>query len=141
MEIKERGKRGQISIEYLILIGFVVFIVIIMIAVSLQYTSGIEDRLKQNQIDAFANKIVNSAEIVFFAGEPSKITLSVYLPRGVDSVTVNTDEIVFNYNLTSGSNVRAYGSDVPLTGSITNWDGVKSVELLAQETSVAVSSN
>ena len=141
MEIKERGKRGQISIEYLILIGFVVFIVIIMIAVSLQYTSGIEDRLKQNQINAFANKIVNSAEIVFFAGEPSKITLSVYLPRGVDSVTVNTDEIVFNYNLTSGSNVRAYGSDVPLTGSITNWDGVKSVELLAQETSVAVSSN
>jgi hypothetical protein len=112
-----------------------------MIAVSLQYTSGIEDRLKQNQIDAFANKIINSAEIVFFAGEPSKITVSVYLPNGVDSVTVNTDEIVFNYNLTSGNNVRAYSSDVPLTGSITNWDGVKSVELLAQEANVAVSSN
>ena len=113
------GERGQISLEYLIVVGFVVFAVIIILGVSLFYTSGAQDQIKLNQLYTFANKITTSAESVYYAGEPSKVTITAFLPDGVQNIQVISDSIVFTIVTSSGISVTAFESNVPLNSPTT----------------------
>jgi len=149
-----RTKRGQISVEYLIVIGFVVFIVIGILGISFFYASGIRDRIKTTQLDNFVNKILSSAESVYFAGEPSKITITAYLPAGVTSIQVlqeppNSGEYVILISIETGSGLTtiAYTSDVPLTATsepceeevITCSEGLKKLQITASSGEVSIS--
>jgi len=138
------SKRGQISIEYLIVIGFVVFIILSILGVSIYYYSGIRDSIKLNQVTNFASKVISSAEVVFFAGEPSKTTITVHLPEGVQDVRIIDDNgqtlIVFDVSTDSGLTVVAFPSDVPIDTSsdISNTQGVKRLEIVALADRVAI---
>lgn len=136
--IKE-SKRGQISTEYLIVIGFVVFLVLGILGVAFFYTSVTNDQIKVSQVSNFANKIISSAESVFYAGEPSKLTLNGYLPIGVSSFEIMPNEIVVSLSTSSGVTTMSFTSNVPLSGNISNIDGIKRIEVLAQQDEVLIS--
>jgi len=133
-------KKGQISTEYLIIMGFVTFLIISVLGVAFFYVSQIKDNLKVNQVNNFANKIVNSAETVYFAGEPSKITILLYLPQGVKSIaTTSSNELTIEILTDSGTNVISYTSSVPITASgITTTEGLKKVKLEASPSVVTI---
>ena len=112
-------ERGQISLEYLIVVGFVMFAVIVLLGVSLFYTHSVQDQIKVSQLSTFANKIVSSAESVYYAGEPSKITITAFLQQGVQSFQVVSNSLVFTFVTSSGTSTIAFESKVPLDGSFT----------------------
>jgi len=137
------GKRGQISVEYLIVVGFVTFIIISILAVALLYSSAISDRIRYNQISNFANKVISNAESVFFAGEPSKTTITAHLPGGVQSVTIVEDNgislLVFVVESSSGTSTTAFPSDVPIEpGILSNSEGTKRLEIIAGLNEVSI---
>ncbi len=111
--------RGQISLEYLIVVSFVVFAVIVILGVSLFYTSSAQDQIKLNQLYAFSSKVISSAESVYYAGEPSKITITAYLPNGVQNIQVISDSLVFTFVTSSGISVNVFESNVPLDDATT----------------------
>lgn len=127
-------RRAQISTEYLIIVGFVVFLVISVLGVALFYTSGSQDQIRFSTLEQFANTIVTNAEEVYYAGEPSLRTVDVYMPQGVTSVSVETNALVFNISSGSGLNVVSFPSDVPLGGSISSSEGLKRLKIVAQPT-------
>jgi len=142
-------KRGQISIEYLIVVGFVVFLVIGILSVAIFYASGIRDQIRMNQLSNFANKIIFNAESVFFAGEPSKVTITAHLPEGVTKIDIREDPpgsgeyvIVFNIETNSGLTIRAFSSGVPLdplgTDVISKTPGLKRLQLTASVDKVTI---
>ncbi len=135
MEIK---KKAQVSTEYLIVVGFVTFLIISVLGLSLFYSSQIKDKIKFNQLENFANKLISSAEQVFYSGEPSKTTITAYLPSGVESLTILPNEIVFNVTSSGGLSVTAFQSDVLLSGSISNSEGVKRISILAESNRVVL---
>ena len=128
---------------YLIVIGFVVFIVIGILGVSFFYAAGIKDRIKINQLESFANKIISSAESVYYAGEPSKVTITAYLPAGVTSIIIQDDVdesvILIVIESNSGTSTIAYASNVLLTPTsilcdpdfITCNEGLKKLKITA----------
>ncbi|MEK6847190.1 MAG: hypothetical protein AABY16_03425 [Nanoarchaeota archaeon] len=127
------SKRGQISLEYLIVVAFVVFAVIVILGVSLFYTSSAQDQIKLNQLFTFATKITTSAESVYYAGEPSKVTITAFLPDGVQNIEVISNNIVFTIVTSSGTSVIAFESNVPLdsaTTILTN-EGLKRIVIRA----------
>lgn len=126
-------KRGQISMEYLIVVSFVVFVVIVLVGVAVFYTSGARDRLKSNQLANFANKLVTSAESVYFAGEPSRVTITAHMPEGVTNLAIADNSFVFTFETSGGTNVIAYSSDAPLNAgiSISTNEGVKRLRIEA----------
>lgn len=130
--------RGQISIEYLIVIGFVTFLIISLLGVAFYYVGGIRDKIKENQLDGFAQKIVSGAEIVYYAGEPSKLTIKAYLPSGVTDIQVLPREIVFSTTSNSGTNIISFKSNVNLTGAISYGEGVKRIILTARPESTLI---
>lgn len=125
--------RGQISVEYLVVVGFIVFLIISVVAVAFFYTSGIKDRIRINQATDYANKIVSSAESVYYAGEPSKLTITAYLPVGVNEISVVENSIIISMTTNSGETTMAFSSNVPIDGNVSRGEGVKKIVVLAEE--------
>ena len=131
------NKKAQSSMEFLILMGFLTFIIIVILGIGYYYSSTINDRIKSSEINNFANKITSTAEVVFYAGSPSKLTISVHLPKGVGDIQIVDDSIVITYNLTSGKNVISFPSDVPIiedvTAELSSTSGIKNIVIVADE--------
>lgn len=126
-------KRGQISLEYIIVVAFVMFAVIILLGISLFYASGVQDQIKVNQLSTFAEKIISSAESVYYAGEPSKVTITAFLPKGVTNFQTNSNSLIFTFVTTTGTSINAFESNVPLDNSFTLSlnEGVKRISITA----------
>ena len=129
-------RRGQISTEYLITAAFIMFLIISTLAVSLFYSNQTRDRIKFNQLQNFANKLISSSESVYYSGEPSKATIIAYLPGGVEGIEIIGNELVFNISSTSGMSRIAFPSKVPIQGIISNNEGAKSISIVALEDGV-----
>jgi len=132
------NKRGQISLEYLILVGFIVFLIVAALGSALFYSSILRDQLKFKQLEGFADNIILNSESIFFAGAPSQATISAYLPKGVEAVQIIDNDLVFNVSTSEGLTVISFGSEVPLTGTITSSSGVKRITLIAGDTGVSL---
>lgn len=131
-------KKGQIGVEYMIVVGFITFAIMSILALAFFYSDKIKDQIKLNQIESFATQVVNSAESVFFAGEPSKTTINLYLPSGVQDIELSQDSLIIITQVSSGSNKRVFESKVPLNGSIPITEGLKKIVLEAHQNYVAI---
>src|SRR3989344_8886366 len=131
-------KRGQISLEYLITVGFIIFLIIGILGVSLFYSSLIKDNIRMNHLRNFANKIISSAESVFYAGEPSLVTIMAYLPSGVQGIYIGGNQILVNISMAGGVNRVSFSSNAPLNGSVGKSEGVKKIKILARKGDVNI---
>lgn len=127
-----KQKRGQAGTEYLIIVAFVTFAVMAIIAIAVGVSNTTKDKLKVNQIESFMAQLINAAESVFFSGEPSKTTTSLYLPDGVTNITIYSDSILVKYLSYNGESVRVFSSRVPLNGTISSTEGTKRLLLQAR---------
>jgi hypothetical protein len=137
--MKKKSKHSQISFEYLIIMGFITFVIIGILGVALFYSGAIKDRIKITQMSDCANKIVSTAESVFYSGYPSRATRSCYLPEGIREVNVYNDAISFTLKTSTGSSVTEFSSNVQLYGSILATPGLKKITFTAEEDRVKIS--
>lgn len=130
--------KGQSGIEYLMIIGFVTLAVSVVLLLAYFYIGISKDRIKDNQIEVLANKIINSAESVFFAGEPSQATIMIYVPGNVNKIEFSGKELIITFSTSSGTNKRAFTSRVELSGSINSSEGAKKLLVKAEADKVSI---
>lgn len=135
-------KKGQVATEYLIVVAFATFLILSVLGLSLFYSGQIQDRIRFNHLINFANKVVSSAETVFFSGAPSKVTITAYLPTGVESITIDGNEITFVVSSLTGDNTISFTSDVPLVMDVNSpikpSEGVKRLKIEAGVNEVTI---
>ncbi len=127
-----KKKRGQVSIEYMGLVGITSIIVLFLLIISNYYSRGIENSINTNQIDGIAKEIVDTAESMYYYGEPSKTTLRIYIPDKIQVINITTDQIILTVTTPSGTANLAYLSDVPLGGEVLSTEGFHDVEIEAR---------
>jgi len=132
-------KKAQVSIEYLVIVGFITFLIIGVFAIALVYSGSVKDRIRVNQMIDSAQKIISTAEFVFYSGAPSKATLTVYFPDGIESVEIIGDSLVFIAHTSSGTTQMVFESKVPISGNLSYSKGLRKIEVLAQEGGVVLS--
>ena len=132
-------KKSQVSIEYLIIVGFVTFVLLSILAVAFLYSGTIKDQIKITQLTNFANKVTSSAEAVFYSGKPSKTTITTYLPEGILSASIVENSLLFSIQTSSGVNIISFSSNVPITGTLSSTMGIKKVKLEAKQDYVLIS--
>lgn len=129
-------KRAQIGVEYMIVVGFVTFAIMSVIALAFFYSGQIKDRIRLNQMESFATQLINSAESIYWAGEPSKTTVRLFMPDGISNITITSDAtsgaIIITTLVSGGENKRAFTSKVPIQGTITPGEGIKKLTLEAK---------
>lgn len=125
--------------------GFLTFVIIAIVGTGFYYSTTINDRIRSSEISNYANKITSTSEMVFYSGEPSKSTISAYLPDGITNIEIIENNVVITYSLSSGQNTIAYESMVPIVEDSINRlsiiSGVKSIEIVANETHAVISQN
>ena len=130
--------------EFLILMGFLTMVIVIIIGAGFYYSNTISDRMKTSQIANFANKITSTAEVVFYAGEPSKATITAHLPDGVVDLEIIDNSLIITYKLVTGLNKVAYQISVPTaenqSSTLSSLSGIKSIIIVANQTHAIVSS-
>ena len=130
---------SQVSVEYLMIIGFVVIITIPLIILYYRYTSDSSDEIITSQINQIARKIADAAESVYFLGSPSQTTFKVYIPGQIDGASLDNREILFNVSTKSGVSEIVQISSVNLTGSLPINQSTYSITLKASSTGVEIS--
>lgn len=138
-------KRGQSSMEFLILMSFLTFVIMGILTMGYFYSNTINDRMKSSQITNFANKIILTSETVFYAGEPSKATISAHLPIGVNDIEIIDDAIIITYHLVTGQNKVAFSGNVPIvensTAELSSDHGIKNLIITTNSTHAIVTQN
>ena len=133
------NKRGQISFEYIIVMGFVTFVIVGILALAFVYSGGMEDSVKGNQVHNCANKIISAAESVYYQGFPSKATITCYLPDNINEVNISEDNLIFTFYSSSGTNKIAFPSKVPINGSLGKIEGLRKIKIEAYNGNATIS--
>jgi len=133
---------AQTSIEYLLMVGFITFIIIGILGVAFYYSSSIKDRIKIIQMNNFANKLISTSESVFYAGEPSKATVTAYLPESVKSISIEEGNLlVISLQTSSGTSTNGFLSNVPISEGdtgLTVSSGLKKIEVKAEANNIII---
>jgi uncharacterized protein (UPF0333 family) len=124
-------KKGQISVEYIIIVGFVTFVLISLLLIAYSYSNLSGNQMRYIQTEAYAKKIISSAETVYYSGSPSKATITVYVPAGVSKIELIDNQIVLSVDSQTGTMRTAYSSNVPIIGNFSSSPGIKKIKLEA----------
>ncbi|MBW2965908.1 hypothetical protein KY342_02260 [Candidatus Woesearchaeota archaeon] len=119
--------KAQVSMEYLLIIGFVAAITIPLILIFNSHSAEINENIIANQADNIASKIVDSAESVYYLGNSSRVTFRVYIPKNIDMITIGNNEVVFFVKKLNGISQVVKYSPVPINGSISSESGVYNI--------------
>jgi len=119
--------------EYMLIIGFSTFIIIVLLIIAQTYSSEINDQIITNQLDRVAKEIVNNAESLYYFGDPSSITIRAYIPSNIKDIDIIGNEITFTVRTKQGDTDMSYPSNVNLEGNISVSYGYRDIEITARE--------
>ena len=126
--MKKRGHgKAQVSIEFLLVIGFAFLMTVPLVIIFYQQSQNINTEVSASQVDKVASEIRDAADEVYYLGSPSKKTITLYMPEGINGVQIQNNSIVFLVN-SPGNDYEIVKWTVPcLTGSLENFYGIHHV--------------
>lgn len=111
-------KKGQVSFEYLIIVGFVMALLVPIIFISFSTFMEFQHVIEIKQIEQSGVTIVQQAQNVFFLGASSKKVFDITIPRSIDQIHILSNAVVFRVDVGGVYEDIIIFSDVPLSGSI-----------------------
>jgi uncharacterized protein (UPF0333 family) len=131
--------RGQAGMEYMLVVGFSLLMIIPVVAIFGREKQSVSDQVNDKQASAIARNIADTAETVFYLGKPTKTTLKVYMPHSVEDVVIgrNYISIILEKDGTLVEVPPAY-SAVNLSGNISVKPGIQYIVIAADDTQVNI---
>lgn len=124
--------KGQVSIEYLLVVGFT-FLLLVPLLVLFSYTQrDTTSSLIESNAQNAGTAIRDAAERVYFAGEPSQETVQVTFPDEIKSIEGTNDSLLFTIYGPNGEYELPIYSVAPIQGNISPGKGPRSVTVIAQ---------
>jgi hypothetical protein len=113
----EVRSRGQVSVEYILILSFVLAIIIPGAIFFYQYSQTSVSNVASVQYERFGQEMLMTALSSAAQGDGSWLTLDGNLPDGLMDINVtgsDDDELVFTYQTSVGRTQSIYFSDVKL---------------------------
>lgn len=130
--------KGQAGVEYLIIISVALLILFPLIYNANKLLIAYEDENKISSAKNAVKKLGENADWVFSQGSPAKITIEVYIPKGIDEISIDNSTISFKVKTSSGVSDVFYETIAPLNGVIQSKSGYYFISLTAHESYVNV---
>ena len=129
---REYRARGQSSMEYLIITGFSLLLLFAIMAVAYYQTSTFSGDVAAAQVQKVGNQIVDAANIAYYAGPPTKKTITVYFPDHINEVIVANQSIIFMMRGTGGAYEYPIYAATNMTGILRPFSGIHTITLTAE---------
>ena len=133
--------KSQISVEYMLVIGFATLMTIPLLLIYYTYSSDSSDSVATSQALQIARNIVDSSESVYYLGKPSQTTLKLNFPDRISSIKLENYEVVFQMKIKNGITDVVQVSAVNITGTLPTSQGIHVLTIKAEEGYVKVTSN
>jgi len=137
--MRDKSRPGQVGIEYLILVGFLVAAVIPIIYYATQQSYITKDQLISSQMEKIAQEIENACNLVFSYGNNSKLTLKLYFPDGIKSIKISGKQVEFVYYTSNGEAFVYSYPLVNLSGNISTLPGLHEIKIVNKGDHVEIS--
>ncbi len=85
---KEVNMKAQSAIEYLVMVGIALVIIIPLFLIFSNYVQESSEKVLADKLNVIGNEIINNAKEVYYLGEPSKVTLNIDMPDGVQGMSI-----------------------------------------------------
>lgn len=113
-----REKRGQVSLEYLVILGMALAVLIPATYLFYDYSQSTNERVVRGQIDVIGSKVITQAKAMYALGRNNRVTIDLTIPSPVINVTIlDGMELVLTYRSRQGVQDAVYFSDVNITGA------------------------
>ncbi len=133
-----RDKKAQVSVEYLVIVGFVAVIVIPMLLIFYTYADRTEDEVISNQVNKIGLKVSDAAEAMYYLGEPSRTRVRAYFPKNINTITVGNNELVFIIHTKEGEDDIVLYTPVPIQGSLDVHSGYHNINVRSRGSYVEI---
>ncbi|MBT3720111.1 hypothetical protein HN789_05215 [archaeon] len=132
-------KRGQVSMEFITIFGFVFLMTIPLIIVFFDQVGSVKDSISSNHLRNIAIKITDKAETIYYLGEPSKSTIKTFFPDNIEYINFTSRTVIFGYK-TSSNTIREMMSvsQVNITGSLSTEPGTHYIEIVSLGDEVSI---
>lgn len=114
-------KRGQVALEYIILIGALFLALIPIFYYALQQSS---QNIRMNEANDFVNTLAATADMVYALGPGSQDRVRVIIPSGVKSISVSGNEILLKLSIFGGVSDIYATTKANLTGELPVRKGI-----------------
>ncbi len=99
-----KSKRvGQISVEMLVMVGFMMAFMIPLVFLFLSLSNASAENVAIGQAKISARQIGNAAGEVLAQGNNSKKVIFVNFPPGVQNISIQSTEVIFTLDTTKGT--------------------------------------
>ncbi|MFH1063864.1 MAG: hypothetical protein V1729_02170 [Candidatus Woesearchaeota archaeon] len=134
-----RSKTAQVSMEYLVIVGFIAVMVIPMILIFYSYADRTEDEIISNQLQKIGLKVSDSAEAMYYLGEPSRTRIRSYFPKNINNITIGSNEITFIMNTKNGLDHIVIYTPIPVQGTLDPHSGYHNINVKSRGSYVEIS--
>jgi hypothetical protein len=131
--------KAQSASEFLIIVSVALTILIPLILLVNQSLMGYSDDTKISLAKEAVKKLGDNADWVFSQGPPAKVTVEVYIPDGVESVSINNNEILYRIRTSAGITDVYYHTVPELRGTLPIKSSYYFVSLTSFSTYVNIS--
>lgn len=116
------GQRGQSSMEYLLIVGIALGVLVPAVFFFATYSSAQEASGIGAQIDEIGLAVTTAASETYALGAGSRRQVEVSLPEGITRMSVNGTELVIAYESSYGPSEAVFFSTVALNSTYANGD-------------------
>jgi len=132
--------KGQTAFEYILIFSVVLLMALILTTYAGEITLRNQEDIRISNVITAVNKIAEAANIVSTQGKPSQITLSIYIPEEIESISVGdiNKTILMKVRIAGRVNDIFARSKSELRGSISTISGTKNIKVIAEGSYVNV---
>lgn len=121
-------QKGQISVEYLMILGVTFVMIIGASYVFYNYSQSTNTEIVKSQVNVLGNKLVNQAEAIYSVGEGSLVRLPLTVPEEVEEIyVVDSNTLVIAINTPSGTSDSIFFTDFPIDGTANRPGGGRTI--------------
>ena len=124
-------RRGQAGIEYVILVGLLLFFMIPIVNYALNEANY---NIKVNQLDTTIRRVAKAANTVFSLGKGATEIVTITIPQGILSVSVNGHTLSYTVTLPGGVSDVEHVTKPQIQGSLPTLPGTYTIIITMLET-------
>ncbi len=137
----KKGKNAQMSMEYMIVMGFALLLTVPLTVVFFQQSAAASDQVNAGKAAQIARQIIDTSEQVYYLGEPTMTSLKVSMPDTVSKVILTSNDLTIRLKTGSGETDIVVASSVNLTGNISEAGGIQTILIRAIPHAVNITSS
>ena len=135
----KEGKRAQISMEYLMIVGFALAMTIPLLLIFNDQSRDINNELASAQAEKAADELIIVIDSVYYLGPPSSRTIKVYFPENILDVQVYNHSFAFNVEASYGDYEIVRWTSADLDGSLRSYPGLHVITITAHPDNISIS--